>query len=411
MFGPLKRSPFFLSRGGFYERIAKELEGIKEAGLYKEERIISTKQSSNVGVGVKTPAKMTNFCANNYLGLSDSPILMKAGREALVKYGVGMSSVRFICGTQTIHKRLEQKLTKFHGTEDTILYTSCFDANAGLFETLLGPEDAVISDSLNHASIIDGIRLCKAQRLRYKHDDMNDLEQILKGYQNKARTMLIATDGVFSMDGDLAQLSKICDLAERYGALLFVDDSHATGFIGPNGRGTPEHFGVADRVDIICSTLGKALGGSSGGYTTGNKVMIDLLRQRSRPYLFSNSLPPVIASFALKALEIVDDKPELREKLMRNADYFKSAMAANGYKLMGNSNHPICPVLVGDANIAVKMADYLQKNGIFVTAFSYPVVPHGMARIRVQLSASHSRSEIDKLVELFKLIGKQYNII
>ena len=411
MFGPFKCSPPFLSRNGFYERVAKELEGIKEAGLYKEERVISTKQSSNIKVGVRAPVRMVNFCANNYLGLSDNPSLMKAGREALVKYGVGMSSVRFICGTQTIHKKLEQKLTKFHGTEDTILYTSCFDANAGLFETLLGPEDAVISDALNHASIIDGIRLCKAQRLRYKHDDMKDLERVLEEYQSKARTMLIATDGVFSMDGDLAQLSKICDLAEKYGALLLVDDSHATGFMGPNGRGTPEHFGVADRVDIICSTLGKALGGSSGGYTTGNKVVIDLLRQRSRPYLFSNSLPPVIASFALKALEMVDSKPSLREKLMRNADYFKSTMTANGYKLMGNSNHPICPVLVGDANVAVRVADYLQRNGIFVTAFSYPVVPHGMARIRVQLSALHSKSEIDKLVELFKLIGKKYNII
>ena len=438
MLGALRRSALLLSRGPFYERIAEEVQSIKRAGLYKKEKVIASKQASRISVDAgetsaaatrkmvnprasaatrkmvnsRTSAaatrKMVNFCANNYLGLSADKELMRAGREALQRYGVGMSSVRFICGTQSIHKTLEAELSRFHGTEDTILYTSCFDANAGLFETLLGPEDAVISDALNHASIIDGIRLCKAQRLRYKHNDMADLERLLEETRGKARTVLIATDGVFSMDGDLAQLPKICELAEQHNALVFVDDSHATGFVGAKGRGTPEHFGVADKVDIICSTLGKALGGSSGGYTTGRREVIDLLRQRSRPYLFSNSLPPVIAAFALKALEIVDSRPGLREQLTRNTEYFRERMADGGFKLMGNSNHPICPVLIGDAVVAAKIADFLRENGIFVTAFGYPVVPHGMARIRVQISAAHSKGEIDKLVRLFKRASREY---
>ncbi|PJF18067.1 2-amino-3-ketobutyrate coenzyme A ligase [Paramicrosporidium saccamoebae] len=317
-----------------------------------------------------------------------------------------MSSVRFICGTQDLHKKLEAKISEFHGTDDTILYTSCFDANAGIFETLLGAEDAVISDALNHASIIDGIRLCKAQRLRYKHNDMDDLERLLKDNREKARTMLIATDGVFSMDGDLAKLPEICHLARKYDALVFVDDSHATGFIGSTGRGTAEHFNLEKEVDIISSTLGKALGGSSG-----RSEVISTLRQRSRPYLFSNSLPPVIASFALKALELVSSRPELCIAVNENAVHFRKSMTAKGFKIMGNASHPICPVLIGDAVIAGKMAAELRACGIFVIAFSYPVVPHDLARIRVQLSASHTKKQIDNAVAEFERIGKKYNVI
>lgn len=337
--------------------------------------------------------------------------LLKAGHEALDSRGAGMSSVRFICGTQDRHKELELALSKFHQKEDTILYTSCFDANAGLFETILLAEDSVISDELNHASIIDGIRLCKAQRHRFKHNDMDDLERILCENREKSRTMLIATDGVFSMDGDYAKLPEICNLARKYDALVFVDDSHATGFVGPNGRGTAEHFGLESQVDIISSTLGKALGGSSGGYTTGRSEIISLLRQRSRPYLFSNSLPPVIVAFALKSLDLASSQSQLRKAVNENAVYFRRRMTEVGYKLMGNGNHPISPVLVGDAVTAGKMAQDLRDRGIFVIAFSYPVVPKGLARIRVQLSAAHTRQQIDEAIEHFAIVGKLYNVI
>ena len=392
----------------FYERIADEIKEIKESGLFKVEQVLASPQAANVSVKKKI---MINFCANNYLGLSNHPAILEAGETALKNRGAGMSSVRFICGTQDLHKRLESKLSHFHGTQDTILYTSCFDANAGLFETILGPEDAVISDALNHASIIDGIRLCKAQRYRFKHGDMEDLERILKEAVLKSRNILIATDGVFSMDGDFANLPKICKLAKTHGALVYVDDSHATGFVGKRGRGTAEHFGLESSVDITCSTLGKALGGSSGGYTTGRSEIITLLRQRSRPYLFSNSLPPVIAAFALKAIEMVDEDPLLIEKVHENTSYYRSLMKEKGYKFMGNGEHPICPVLIGDAKVASKMAEDLRNEGILVTAFSYPVVPHGTARIRVQISAAHSKRQIEQAAEAFAEIGKKYKVI
>ena len=392
----------------FYERISKEIKEIKESGLFKVEQILASPQAANVSVKQKA---MINFCSNNYLGLSNHPAIVKAGEAALKNRGAGMSSVRFICGTQDLHKHLETKLSNFHGTQDTILYTSCFDANSGLFEAILGPEDAIISDSLNHASIIDGIRLCKAQRYRFQHNDMEDLERILKSTVPKSRSILIATDGVFSMDGDFANLPQICKLAKSHGALVYVDDSHATGFVGKRGRGTAEHFGLENSVDIICSTLGKALGGSSGGYTTGRSELIALLRQRSRPYLFSNSLPPVIAAFALKAIEMVDEDPLLIGKVYENTNYYRSLMKEKGYKFMGNGEHPICPVLIGDANVANKMAENLRDEGILVTAFSYPVVPHGTARIRVHISAAHSRRQIEQATEVFAEIGKKYKII
>ena len=352
---------------------------------------------------------MINLCANNYLGLAGTQDLVEASKEGLEQWGYGLSSVRFICGTQQLHKQLEQKVSQFLGTDDTILYSSCFDANTGLFETLLGPEDAVISDELNHASIIDGIRLCKANRLRYKNSDMTDLEARLKEARD-ARFRLIATDGAFSMDGVVANLKGICDLADRYDALVMVDDSHATGFIGPTGRGTPEYHGVMDRVDVITSTFGKALGGASGGFTSGRKEIIDILRQRSRPYLFSNTLAPGVAAAVFKALETLSASTELRDRLERNTTYFRDGMTKAGFKL-NPGDHPIVPIMLGDAKIAVEMADAMLAEGVYVIAFSYPVVPKGKARIRVQVSAALTTVELDTAIAAFTKVGKKLRVI
>ena len=386
--------------------LIKELEGIKESGLYKSERILFTPQSSDIEV---KDGHVINFCANNYLGLASNPKIIEAAHKGLEEYGYGMSSVRFICGTQTIHKKLEEKIAKFLGTEDTILYSSCFDANGGLFETILTPEDAIISDELNHASIIDGIRLCKADRRRYKNADMEDLEKNLKETQDK-RVRLIATDGVFSMDGSLAPLDKICKLAEQYNAVVMVDDSHATGFIGKTGRGTPEHFNVTDKIDIITSTMGKALGGASGGFTTGRKEIIEFLRQRSRPYLFSNSLAPSIAAASLAAFDLLSSSTALRDKLEENTLYFRKQITEKGFKIK-DGIHPIVPIMLGEAKLASDMANDLLNEGIYVIGFSYPVVPKGLARIRVQLSALHTREQIDKAIEAFHKIGKKYGVV
>jgi glycine C-acetyltransferase len=377
--------------------IAKELQQISEAGLFKSERIITSPQAAMISV--QSGQKVLNFCANNYLGLADHPEIIKAARESYDKWGYGLSSVRFICGTQQIHKQLEQKITGFLGTEDTILYSSCFDANGGLFETLLTAEDAVISDSLNHASIIDGIRLCKAQRLRFENSDMADLENKLKE-ASSTRFRMIATDGVFSMDGLIARLDKICDLADKYDALVMVDDSHAVGVLGRHGKGTHEHCGVMGRMDIITGTLGKALGGASGGYTSGRKEIIDMLRQRSRPYLFSNTLAPSIVCASLKALELLSSSTRLRDRLHENTAYFREQINKIGLDIVPGE-HPIVPVMLGDATLAKKMADLLLQKGIYVIGFSYPVVPKGMARIRVQISAAHSREDLDLAVEKF----------
>lgn len=386
----------------FLEFLSEETDKIKKAGLYKAERIISSPQSAKI---VSDGRKVLNFCANNYLGLCDHPDLVKAGQKALEQYGFGMSSVRFICGTQTIHKQLEARLSQFLGTEDTILYSSCFDANTGLFETLLGPEDAIISDEFNHASIIDGIRLTKSQRLRYKNNDMSDLEAKLKE-TSSARFRLIATDGVFSMDGILANLPAIAELAERYNAILMVDDSHAVGFMGKEGRGTHEHWQVMDKIDIITGTLGKALGGASGGYTSGRKEIIEWLRQRSRPYLFSNTLAPVIAATTLKALDLLSEGGKLRTTLHSNSRYFREHLSNLGYTLIPGE-HPIIPVMIGDAALAQKMADELLQDGIYVVGFSFPVVPHGKARIRTQMSAAHSQSDLDQAIAAFAKLAKK----
>src|SRR6185312_9548377 len=375
--------------------------------LYKSERVISTPQQA--AIKVKGGSEVLNFCANNYLGLSDHPALVKAAQEALPTYGFGMSSVRFICGTQTVHKELEARLSKFLGTEDTILYGSCFDANGGLFETLLDEQDAVISDALNHASIIDGIRLCKAERHRYANGDLAQLEELLKATQPK-RLRMIATDGVFSMDGTFARLDRMCDLAERYDALVMVDDSHATGFIGASGRGTPEHFGVMSRVDILTSTLGKALGGAAGGFTTGRKEIIALLRQRSRPYLFSNSLAPAIVGASLAVLELLDRSSALRDRVMANAAQFRQQMAQAGFTIKPGI-HPIVPVMLGDAKLAKRLAAELLSEGIYVTGFFFPVVPHGEARIRVQLSAQHGPAQIDRAVSAFTRAGRRCGVL
>jgi glycine C-acetyltransferase len=383
--------------GGMKENLRDELAKIREAGLYKAERVISTPQNASVRVGAG--GDVLNFCANNYLGLADHPVLIDAAKEALDRWGFGMASVRFICGTQEPHKALEAKLSEFLGTEDTILYGSCFDANAGLFETLLGPDDAVISDELNHASVIDGIRLCKAKRLRYKNRDMADLERRLKEAAG-ARYRLIATDGVFSMDGYLAPLDEICALAERHDALVMVDDSHAVGFVGPTGRGTPELFGVTDQVDVVTGTLGKALGGASGGYTAGRAEIVELLRQRSRPYLFSNSVAPSIVGAALAGLDLLSSSGELLERLRANTALFRSRMTEAGFDLLPGE-HPIIPVMIGDAAEASKMADLLLEQGIYVIGFSYPVVPHGKARIRTQMSAAHSTEDVERAVAAF----------
>ncbi|MFL6123280.1 glycine C-acetyltransferase [Actinophytocola sp.] len=383
--------------GAMRENLRKELVEIRAAGLYKAERVISTPQNASVRVGASS--EVLNFCANNYLGLADHPVLVAAAKEALDRWGFGMASVRFICGTQEQHKVLEAKLSEFLGTEDTILYSSCFDANAGLFETLLGPEDAVISDELNHASVIDGIRLCKATRLRYKNRDMADLERQLKEAAG-ARYRLIATDGVFSMDGYLAPLDEICALADRYDALVMVDDSHAVGFVGPAGRGTPELFGVTDRVDVVTGTLGKALGGASGGYTSGRAEMVEMLRQRSRPYLFSNSVAPSIVGATLAGLDLLSSSGELLTRLRENTALFRARMTEAGFDLLPGE-HPIIPVMIGDAAKAGRMADLLLEQGIYVIGFSYPVVPHGKARIRTQMSAAHSTADVERAVEAF----------
>jgi len=380
------------------EFFLSELEKIKDSGLWKDERIITSPQSSRINV--RSNKGMLNMCANNYLGLSNHPEVIKAARESYDKWGYGLSSVRFICGTQEIHKQLENKLSEYLGTEDTILYSSCFDANTGLFETLLASEDAIISDELNHASIIDGIRLCKAARYRYKNNDMQDLENKLKEAQN-ARLRIIATDGVFSMDGTLANLSKICELAEKYNALVMVDDSHAVGFMGETGRGTPEYFGVMDKVDIITGTLGKALGGASGGYTSGRKEIIQLLRQRSRPYLFSNTLAPSIASASLRVLEILSETDEFRSRLKENTSYFRAGMKNAGFDI-GDSIHPIVPIILKEASIVQEAARKMYEMGVYVVGFFYPVVPMGKARIRTQVSAAHSKEDLDFAIQAFK---------
>ncbi len=383
------------------------LEDIESEGLYKKERIITTPQSVNIKT--TNGNDVLNFCANNYLGLADNPEIINAAKDGLDKYGFGMASVRFICGTQELHKELELKISQFFNSDDTILYTSCFDANGGLFETLLGPEDAVISDSLNHASIIDGIRLCKAQRHRYINSDMNDLESQLKKAKD-ARIKLIATDGVFSMDGYIAQLDKITDLAKQYDAMVMVDDSHATGFIGKTGRGSAEHCGVMDKIDIWTSTLGKALGGASGGFTTGRKDIIDLLRQRSRPYIFSNTVAPSIVSASLKVFDILSSTTTLRDKLEENTAYFRDKMTSAGFDIK-QGEHPIVPIMLYDAVLAQKMAAALLDEGIYVIGFFFPVVPKGEARIRVQISAGMDISHLDRAVQAFVKVGKSMGVI
>jgi glycine C-acetyltransferase len=382
------------------------LREIAEAGLEKHERVIVTPQGAEIAVA--GGAKVLNFCANNYLGLSSHPAVMAAARRALDERGYGLSSVRFICGTQDRHKELEAAVCRFLGTEDTILYSSCFDANGGLFETLLGEDDAIISDALNHASIIDGVRLCKAERHRYAHDDLGELEAALKATQGR-RLRMIATDGVFSMDGDIARLDAICDLAEKYGALVMVDDSHATGFVGKTGRGTPEHRGVMARIDVITSTLGKALGGASGGFTSGRREMIDLLRNRSRPYLFSNTLAPPIVAGSIEALALLSESTALRDTLEHNTRRFRDGMGKAGLAIRPGE-HPIVPVMLGDAKVAVDMAQRLLAEGIYVIGFSYPVVPKGQARIRVQLSAAHTDDDIDRCVAAFARIGRELGV-
>ena len=383
------------------------LDDIRASGLYKDERVITSPQGAAIEVGHER--EVLNFCANNYLGLAGHPELVRTAQEGLEKYGFGLSSVRFICGTQDIHKQLEAKIAAFLETEDTILYTSCFDANGGLFETLLGEEDAVISDALNHASIIDGIRLCKARRYRYAHSDMDELEAALRETQD-ARLRLVATDGVFSMDGDVAKLKEICDLADRYDALVMVDDSHATGFFGPTGRGSIEHCGVMGRVDVVTSTLGKALGGASGGFTTGRREVVELLRQRSRPYLFSNTVAPVIVYTSLKVLDLLDETDELRHRLAGNTRYFREQMTEAGFDIRPGV-HPIVPIMLYDAKLAQAVAADLLAEGIYVIGFSYPVVPQGQARIRVQLSAAHTPAHLDRCIDAFKTVGRRHGVI
>ena len=377
------------------DSVQAELDGIRADGLFKAERVIDSPQGSSIVAG----SPVLNFCANNYLGLADDPRVIAAAKDAMDRWGYGLASVRFICGTQGVHKELEQRLSEFLGTQDTILYSSCFDANGGLFETLLGEQDAVISDELNHASIIDGIRLSKARRLRYKNRDMADLEEQLAKCQD-ARRRLVVTDGVFSMDGYIAPLADICDLADRYGAMVMVDDSHAVGFMGPNGRGTPELHGVMDRVDIVTGTLGKALGGASGGYTSGRSEIIGLLRQRSRPYLFSNSVAPAVAGASLAVLDLLGSGGELRERLRANTVWFRSRMTDLGFDILPGE-HPIVPVMIGDAALASRMADLLLTKGVYVIGFSYPVVPVGKARIRTQLSAAHTQADLEVAADAF----------
>ncbi len=382
--------------GKFKEHLQSTINDIREAGLYKNERVIDGPQDARIEVGGR---EVLNMCANNYLGLSDHPAIVEAARKSLDEWGYGLSSVRFICGTQAIHKELERKISEFLGTEDTILYTSCFDANGGLFETLLGEEDAIISDELNHASIIDGVRLCKAQRFRYKNSDMADLEAKLNEAKS-ARFKMIATDGVFSMDGYIAKLDEICDLADKHNALVMVDDSHAVGFMGKTGRGVHEHHNVVDRVDVITGTLGKALGGASGGYTSGKNEMIELLRQRSRPYLFSNSVAPPIVAASVAAIDLITGSTALRDKLMDNTRYFREKIQEVGLEVLPGE-HPIVPVMFGEAEPAVKMAEKMLEKGVYVIPFSFPVVPKGKARIRTQVSAAHSKEDLDFAVNAF----------
>jgi glycine C-acetyltransferase len=391
----------------FRERLALDTEALDAAGLLKRERIIDGPQGPVVRLA--DGREMINLCANNYLGLANHPAVLKAAHEALDHYGYGMASVRFICGTQSVHRELEERLSAYLSMEDTILYSSCFDANGGLFETLLGDQDAVISDALNHASIIDGIRLCKARRMRYANNDLNELEQALKDSQD-ARVRLIATDGVFSMDGSIARLKEICDLADRYGALVMVDDSHATGFIGARGRGSHELRGVMGRIDILTGTLGKALGGASGGYVAARKEIVGWLRQRSRPYLFSNSIPPPVAAATLRVLDLLEGQTDLRERLQSNASYFREQMGVLGFNLIPGE-HPIIPVMLGDAPLAVNLADRVQAQGVYVVAFAFPVVSHGKARIRTQMSAAHTREQLDRVIQAFKSAGRELGII
>jgi len=392
--------------GRMKSHIAEELKQITNSGLYKSERIITSPQDATITV--QTGQKVLNLCANNYLGLADHPDVIKAARESYDKWGYGLSSVRFICGTQQVHKELEKKISEFLGTEDTILYSCCFDANTGLFETLLTAEDAIISDQLNHASIIDGVRLCKAQRFRFQNCDMRDLEEQLQQAKS-ARFRMIATDGVFSMDGTIAKLDRICELAEKYDSLVMVDDSHATGVLGKHGRGAPEHCGVMGRIDIITGTLGKALGGASGGFTTGRKEIIELLRQRSRPYLFSNTLAPAIAATSLKVLEMLSASTELRDKLAENTRYFRQKIAGLGLNVIPGE-HPIVPIMLGDAALAQKMAEKLLEKGVYVIGFSYPVVPKGAARIRTQISAAHSKEDLDFAIEKIDEVKRELGL-
>jgi glycine C-acetyltransferase len=390
----------------FQEHLSQQIHSIADQGLYKTERQISTPQRAHIRTA--DGREVLNLCANNYLGLADHPEVIDAARHALDRWGFGLASVRFICGTQEIHKELEAALSKFHATEDTILYNSCFDANGGLFETLLGPEDAVISDELNHASIIDGIRLCKANRYRYRHDDMADLELKL-GEAQGTRFRLVVTDGVFSMDGTIANLKRICELADKYGALVMVDECHAAGFLGKTGRGTPEHCGVMDRVDIITGTLGKALGGGTGGYTTGRKGIIDLLRQRSRPYLFSNSVTPCIVAASLKAIEIASRSTELRDRLEENTQFFRNGLTEKKLTIRPGT-HPIVPVMIGDAALSQKVAQRLLELGIYVIGFFFPVVPQGKARIRTQVSAAHTREDLRFAIEKFAQVREEFGL-
>ena len=391
----------------FLQRLTQQLDQVRSEGLFKSERVITSPQQANISVA--GGIEVINFCANNYLGLANHPALISAAHAALDEYGYGLASVRFICGTQSVHKDLENRISRFLGTEDTILYPSAFDANGGLFEVILDENDAVISDELNHASIIDGIRLCKAKRLRYRHGNMDDLALKLKE-AGTSRTRLIATDGVFSMDGTIADLAAICDLAEAHNALVMIDDCHATGFIGENGRGTHEYRGVMDRVDIITGTLGKALGGASGGFTSGRKEIVDWLRQRSRPYLFSNTLAPVIAATSIRVLDLLEEGTDLRDRLQANSQYFRAQMTTLGFDLLPGE-HPIIPVMLGDAKLAANMADRLLEEGIYVIGFSFPVVPKGKARIRTQMSAAHSREHIDRAIAAFAKVGRELGVI
>ncbi len=384
-----------------------ELQEIRDAGLYKDERVITSQQDADIEVA--SGQHVVNFCANNYLGLANHPDVMRAAKDGVDQYGFGVASVRFICGTQTVHKQLEHELSAFHETEDTILYNSCFDANTGLFETILDEDDAIISDRLNHASIIDGVRLCKADRYVYAHSDMDDLETQLQDAQD-ANVRMIATDGVFSMDGDVAKLDEICDLADRYDALVMVDECHATGFMGEKGRGASEAKGALDRVDVITSTLGKALGGATGGFTTGRQEIVDLLRQKSRPYLFSNAVAPMIANASLKVLEMLQESDARRERIWENARYFRREMEARGFDIKPG-DHPIVPIMFYDAPTSAAIADELLERGIYVISFSYPVVPKGEARIRVQMSAAHSREQLDRAIDAFTEVAEAHNVL